>query len=157
MTAPDLSYGLEELAGLISYRVGGWHDFGYETPPAPGCKTIPPLGERSAEAIKAGHGAVEAIDELTRHLYALRQQLTGELRANEDALMARCGQLLAETRARRPGCPGCVGRGTGEDCNVCGRPIPPGLCREPDDPSEVRADCADCAAGRPHVHAGGAR
>ena len=36
-------------------------------------KTIPPLGERSAEAIKAGHGAIEVIDETVRDLYRLRK------------------------------------------------------------------------------------
>ena len=51
MSAPDFSHGLEELAGLINFRVGAWHDFGYETPPAPDCAAIPPLGERSANAI----------------------------------------------------------------------------------------------------------
>jgi len=101
VSTPDLSYGLEELAGLISFRVGGWHDFGYADPPAPDCKPIPPLGERSAQAITAGHDAVEAIDELTRQLYALRQQLTAELRANHEALMASSGELLATCRAGR--------------------------------------------------------
>jgi hypothetical protein len=80
----DLSHGIEELAGLISFRVGAWHDLGYENPPAPGCATVPPLGERSAEAVRAGHAAVEAIDELTRQLHALRGQLIGELRQDED-------------------------------------------------------------------------
>lgn len=51
-------------------------------------------------------------------------------------------------------CPGCVGRGTGTWCYVCDRPIPPGLRRQPDDPPEYRQDCADCAAGRAHVHSG---
>jgi hypothetical protein len=98
VTAPDLSYGLEEAAGSISFYVGAWHDFGYETPPAPNCKTIPPLGERSAEAIKGGHAAIEAIDELTRQLHALRQQLVGELRADEDARAVRVDAMLAERR-----------------------------------------------------------
>lgn len=102
MTAPDLSHGLEDMAGLISYRVGAWHDFGYEVPPAPHCKPIPPLGERSPEAIRAGHAAVKDIDELTRQLHALRQQLVGELRANQDAVMAATGELLARCRAQSP-------------------------------------------------------
>jgi hypothetical protein len=100
VTAPDLSYGLEELAGLISYRVGAWHDFGYETPPAPHCKTIPPLGERSPEAVKAAHAAIEEIGELTRQLHALREQLAGELAANKDAVMA-WGDARARERASR--------------------------------------------------------
>ena len=92
MSGPDLSHGLEELAGLISFRVGAWHDFGYETPPAPDCKTIPPLGERSAEAITAGHAAIEAIDELTRQLHALRAQLVGELRQDAHMRSERTGE-----------------------------------------------------------------
>jgi hypothetical protein len=85
----DLSHGLEEMASLISWYVGVWHDLGYENPPAPDCKPIPPLGERSAEAIKGAHDAVKEIDKLTRQLYRLRIQLQNELRQNEDALMAR--------------------------------------------------------------------
>lgn len=34
-------------------------------------------------------------------------------------------------------CPGCVGRGTGTGCCMCGRPIPIGLRRQPGDPSEM--------------------
>jgi hypothetical protein len=99
VSGPDYSIGLEDLAGLITFRVGAWHDFGYEVPPAPECKAIPPLGERSAEAIKAGHEAIESIDELTRQLYALREQLITELRQNDDINMARSGALLAKLRA----------------------------------------------------------
>jgi hypothetical protein len=94
-----LSYGLEELAGLISFRVGTWHDFGYEVPPAPECKTIPPLGERSAEAIKAGRGAIEAIDELTRQLCSLRSQLEDELRQDGNVRAMR-GQIHADGEPR---------------------------------------------------------
>jgi hypothetical protein len=89
MSAPDLSEGLGDLAEGIGGLVGAWHDFGYETPPAPHCKPIPPLGERSAEAIRAGHAAVKGIDQLIRQLHALRAQLVGELRQDEDARMAR--------------------------------------------------------------------
>ena len=101
MSDTDFSHGIEELAGLINFRVGAWHDFGYETPPAPECKPIPPLGERSAEAIKAGHAAIEAIDELTRQLYALRSQLTGELRQDEDVRAHRVDAMLARPRQER--------------------------------------------------------
>jgi hypothetical protein len=85
----DLSYGLEEMVAIISFHVGAWHDFGYENPPAPNCKTIPPLGERSPDAVKAGHTAVQEIDLLTRRLYQLREQLVGELREDQDIVMAR--------------------------------------------------------------------
>jgi hypothetical protein len=84
----DLSHGIAELAELIQWRVGVWHDLGYENPPMPDCKAIPPLGERSASAIKGAHAAVEAIDELTRQLSGLRQQLVGELRADEDVRLS---------------------------------------------------------------------
>jgi hypothetical protein len=77
--------GIEKTAGLLNLRIAEWHDFGYATPPAPTCKTIPPLGERSAEAIKAGHSAIEVIDEIVRDLHRLREQLAGELRADQDA------------------------------------------------------------------------
>jgi hypothetical protein len=97
----DLAAGLEELAGLINFRVGAWHDFGYETPPTPECKAIPPLGERSAEAIKGGHAAIEAIDEMCRQLYALRSQLVGELRQDEDVRAARVDAMLARSRQER--------------------------------------------------------
>ena len=93
----DLSSVIDELAGLIS----AWQDFGYEMPPGPESKLIPPLGKRSAEAIKSGHAAIETIDELTRQLHALRSQLTAELRRDEDERGRRVDQLLAECRARR--------------------------------------------------------
>lgn len=124
MTAPDFSHGIEELAGLINFRVGAWQDFGYENPPdskcedcphgrtahltrapsrpepyycsACGCRqyrgahyaTIPPLGQRSANAIKAGHEAIRDIDQLIARLHRLREQLVGELRQDEDIRMA---------------------------------------------------------------------
>ena len=97
--AEDIAAGLAELAELINFRVGAWHDFGYAAPPAPECKAIPPLGERSAEAIKAGHLAIDAIDELTRKLYTLRSQLVGELRQDEDVRAARVDAMLAGRRA----------------------------------------------------------
>ena len=96
-----LSCGLEELAGLISFRVGAWHDLGYEDPPSPDCKPVPPLGERSAEAIRNGHLAVRDIDELIGQLHALRGQLVDELRRNEDLLGARVDAMLAERRDQR--------------------------------------------------------
>lgn len=95
MSAPDYSLGLEEQAGLISFRIGAWHDFGYEKPPTPECYTIPPLGERSANAIKAGHDAVKDIDDLLRQLHNLRGQLVAELRADEDIRARRVDAMLA--------------------------------------------------------------
>jgi hypothetical protein len=85
VSGPDLSYGIEEQAGLISWKVGVWHDLGYENPPSPECKPIPPLGERSAEAIQGAHAAIEEIDRLAERLAGLRQQLVTELRQDKDA------------------------------------------------------------------------
>lgn len=74
---------------------------------------------------------------------------------------ARVGDYLLTWNLRRgyiglervmPPCPGCVGRGTGAVCCVCGGQVPASLRRRPGDPSEVRAGCPDCAAGRGHVH-----
>lgn len=91
MTAPDHvpTSGLAELAALIHFRVGQWQDFGYEAPPAPESKAIPPLGERSAGAIKAGHEAIEDIDRLIRQLHDVRALLVSQLRRDEDIRMAR--------------------------------------------------------------------
>ena len=126
--------GLEELAGLINFRVGAWQDFGYENPPDSMCEecphgrtvhltrapsrpepyfcsacecrqyrgshyaTIPPLGERSAKAIEAGHAAVKDIDQLIAQLHQVRAQLVGELRQDEDIRAARVDAMLAERR-----------------------------------------------------------
>jgi hypothetical protein len=91
--------GLEELAGLINFRVGAWQDFGYAEPPMPECATIPPLGERSASAIKAGHEAIRDIDRLIARLHQVRAQLVSELRQDEDIRAARVDALLAGRQA----------------------------------------------------------
>jgi hypothetical protein len=102
MNAPDLSHGIAELAGLINFQVGAWHDFGYESPPTPDCKAIPPLGERSAKAIEGGHAAIATIDELTRQLDALRSQLITELLIDEDERGRRVDQMLKRLREEGP-------------------------------------------------------
>lgn len=75
---------------------------------------------------------------------------------------ARVGDFVLTWNLRRgyiglelvvvPPCPGCVGRGTGAVCCVCGGQVPAALRRRAGDPSEVRAGCPDCAVGRGHVH-----
>jgi hypothetical protein len=97
----DTAAGLAELADLVNFRVGAWHDFGYADPPTPECKAIPPLGERSAVAIRNGHQAIRDIDEMVRQLHALRAQLARELRQDEDIRAVRVDALLAEHAARR--------------------------------------------------------
>jgi hypothetical protein len=93
----DAAAGLEELAGLINFRVGQWQDFGYEEPPTPESATIPPLGQRSAKAIEAGHEAIKDIDQLIARLHQIRALLVSELREDEDIRTARIGELLGET------------------------------------------------------------
>lgn len=78
--------GEDQLAEILGL-VGAWNHYGYASP-EPGQAPIPPLGERSAEAIRAGHGAVKAIDELLRELQSLRGQLVTELRTDEDVRAA---------------------------------------------------------------------
>jgi hypothetical protein len=86
----DLDTGdLLDLAGLVGFRVGAWQDFGYANPPAPDSAMIPPLGQRSANAIKAGHEAVKDIDRLIIRLHQVRARLVSELRQDEDMRMAR--------------------------------------------------------------------
>jgi hypothetical protein len=66
------------------------------------------------------------------------------------------GVLLSEKPARPAAdgaCGGCIGRGTGERCAICGKPIPQRLRRSPGDPAEYRPGCAGCQAGTPHAHA----
>jgi len=93
--------GAEDQGRLIAVLVGIWNDNGYPEPlPFETAHPIPPLGQRSADNIKAGHDAVKAIDEAVRDLYRLRQQLVGELRANEDALNTRVDKMLAEAHPR---------------------------------------------------------
>ena len=92
--------GIEDATGLLAVRIGAWNHFGYAAPES-GQAAIPPLGERSAEAIKAGHGAIEVIDEIVRELHSLRDVLIIELRTDEDVRAVRVDAMLAEARARR--------------------------------------------------------
>lgn len=81
--------GLGELVDSINGSIALWQRFGYEDPPTPESATIPPLGERNANEIKAGHEAVDDIDRLIARLHRLREQLVGELRENADIIMKR--------------------------------------------------------------------
>jgi hypothetical protein len=108
--------------GLLGVRVGAWNHFGHPAP-EDGRAPIPPLGERNTNAIKAGHGAIEVIDEIIRDLQVLRGHLVTELRADEDERAKRVDATLAEARARREVEPrpgwlygqGCCERWTPED------------------------------------------
>ena len=61
--------------------------------------TIPPLGERSAKAIEAGHEAIKDIDRLIAQLFQVRAQLVSELRQDEDIRAVRVDAWLAERQA----------------------------------------------------------
>ena len=52
-------------------------------------------------------------------------------------------------------CTGCVGRGTGTRCCICGGGIPLDLRRDPEAADEFRADCGDCTGGHRHTHTTG--
>ncbi len=95
----DAAAGLEEMASLINFRVGAWQDFGYAKPPTPDCKPVPPLGERSAKAIEAGHEAIKDIDKLIAQLHRVRARLVDELRQDADIRAARVDAMLAVRRA----------------------------------------------------------
>lgn len=100
MSAPDLSLGLIEEAEHVNFQVGVWHDLGYAVPPTPDAKPVPPLGERSATAITAGHAAVGSVDALIRHLHQLRDQLVTELREDADIRAVRAAAMLARPLRR---------------------------------------------------------
>jgi hypothetical protein len=57
-------------------------------------KLLKNLGERSASAIKAGHGAVDDIDQLIARLHQVRARLVSELRQDEDIRAARVDAML---------------------------------------------------------------
>jgi hypothetical protein len=78
---------ITDAAELLTWRVGVWNDLGYASP-EPGQHAIPPLGERSADAIEGAHGAIAVIDQMSRDLHALRAQLVGEIRTDQDARAA---------------------------------------------------------------------
>jgi hypothetical protein len=59
--------------------------------------------------------------------------------------------ILGELR-RGVLCPGHVGRGTGDVCCICDKPIPDAKRRKPGDRPEHRHDCPACQRFAPHVH-----
>lgn len=83
--------------GLLGVHVGAWNHFG-SADPQDGQAPIPPLGQRSADAIKARREAVRVIDEIIRDLHGLRAQLVSERRQDEDISAARVDAMLAAGR-----------------------------------------------------------
>ena len=86
---PRPGRGLAESAELLAFQIGGWEHLGYP-------ENVPPLGQRSADAIRAGHAAVSTIDEMIRDLQDLRGQLVSELRQDADIRGQRIDQMIAE-------------------------------------------------------------
>jgi hypothetical protein len=74
------------------------------------------------ELRQAANTAVDAVDELTRRLFALRQRLMTEIRASDDATAARMDALLARPPRQEHGeC-----QAAGPDARDCtGEPDPP--------------------------------
>jgi hypothetical protein len=54
------------------------------------------------EIRQAANTAVDAVDELTRRLFALRRRLVTEIRASDNATAARVDALLARQRGPEP-------------------------------------------------------
>lgn len=88
---------LEDAVSLLGVRVGLWNYSGYAAPEK-GQAAIPPLGERKAEAIKAGHAAIDIIDDIIAEARHLRDQLIRELRTDEDLRARRVDQMLTQQR-----------------------------------------------------------
>jgi hypothetical protein len=101
------SYGpLNDAAGLLAVRIGVWNHFGYANP-EPGQAGIPPLGQRGAESITAGHGAIDVIDQIISDLHRLRSQLADELLGDAEARAARVEGCICQaiSGSHAPGCP----------------------------------------------------
>ncbi len=86
---------LEDLVHMVCFHVGAWEEFGYRGPVTPGCKTIPELGNRSADAVKGGHEAIRDVDALLARLHEVRAELVTQLRQDSDIRGARAAAMLA--------------------------------------------------------------
>jgi hypothetical protein len=87
----DLAAATAESAELLALQIGQWEHLEYP-------ENVPPLGQRNAEAIEAGHAAIDTIDKIIRGLHELRSQLVGELRKDADIRNERIDRMLAEYR-----------------------------------------------------------
>src|SRR6185437_2440274 len=98
----DIITGFVDKIETIVFHVGAWEDFGYDRPPTPESKTIPPLGQRSAHAVKASQSAIKEIDELIAELHQLRARLVSERRQDQDIRMARPLPEIPEVQDPEP-------------------------------------------------------
>ena len=92
----DLASRGIESAETLNFQIGMWEHLKYP-------ENVPPLGQRNAHAIRAGHAAVRTIDEMVRSLQELRSQLISELRQDEDIRNQRIDRMIGESPdAERP-------------------------------------------------------
>jgi hypothetical protein len=87
----DLAARAVDSAELLTFQIGQWEHLEYP-------ENAPPLGQRNADAIIAGHAAIRTIDKMIRSLHELRGQLTAELREDEDIRGQRIDRMVAECR-----------------------------------------------------------
>jgi hypothetical protein len=85
----DLAARTAESAELLALQIGQWEHLEYP-------ENIPPLGQRDADAIVAGHAAIDTIDKMIRGLHELRGHLIDELREDEDIRAQRIDQMIGE-------------------------------------------------------------
>jgi hypothetical protein len=91
----DLAAQTAESAELLGLQIGQWEHLEYP-------ENVPPLGQRNADAIVAGHAAIHTIDKMIRSLHELRGQLIAELREDEDIRAERIDHMIAEFRDTEP-------------------------------------------------------
>jgi hypothetical protein len=84
------------------------------------------------EIRQAANIAVDAVDELTRRLFALRQRLMTEIHASDDATAARVDALLA-SRSSEPA------EGTHDKHEWCRAASPDASASEPDPPEPAES------------------
>ncbi len=77
----DVHAKLEDPMGVLAIALAQWETRD-DTRPQP-------------EVRRAANTAMDAIDQMTRELYAIRSRLTGEIRASDDATAARADRLLS--------------------------------------------------------------
>lgn len=99
----DIAAECADLLDLIATAIGAWNEFGYREPPTAESAVIPPLGERKATAITAGHAAISSIDQLTRKVGTLRAKLLSELRVDSEVRALRADALISEMKAHTKG------------------------------------------------------
>ena len=102
----DVHAKLEDPTGVLAIALGQWED-------RDDTKAQPEVRE-------AANTAMDAIDGMLRELHAMRSRLIGEMRAADDATVARVDALLAERRAACPDHRPVLDSDIGWYCPACG-------------------------------------